>query len=82
VGRGIFMLKMNSKNHSLINEKLKLEISVLKMDLVKREAELELIKEDIITKKFARRVLKLTTTLTGLSLIVTVLVHFGIIPKS
>ena len=76
------MLKMNSKNHSLINEKLKLEISVLKMDLVKREAELELIKEDIITKKFARRVLKLTTTLTGLSLIVTVLVHFGIIPKS
>jgi len=76
------MRKINSTNHSLVNEKLKLEISILKIDLVKREAELELIKEQIRHKKFTRQVMKLTTTITGLSLITTVLIHFGIIPKS
>ena len=75
------MRNFNSKNQLLANQKLKLEVDILRIDLVKRQAELELIKEEIRHKKFTRQVLKFTTTITGLSLLTTVLVHFGIIPK-
>ena len=76
------MRNINSKHQLLINKKLELEISILKVDLVKREAELDLIKEQIRHKQFTRKVMKFTTTITGFSLLTTVLVHFGIIPKS
>jgi len=76
------MRNINSKHRLLVNKKLELEISILKVDLVKREAELELIKEQIRHKQFTRKVMKFTTTITGFSLLTTVLVHFGIIPKS
>ncbi len=66
----------------MVKKKLIIEIAILEVDLVKREAELDLIKEQIRHKQFTRKVMKLTTTITGLSLLTTILVHFGIIPKS
>lgn len=79
------MKSMNSVEREIRKktlEKLHLEIELLEVETVKREAELELIKEQIRHKHFTRKVMKVTTTITGLSLITTVLMHFGLLPKS
>ncbi|WP_273016163.1 hypothetical protein [Alteromonas australica] len=79
------MKSMNSVEREIRKktlDKLTLEIALLEVETVKREAELELIKEQIRHKQFTRKVMKVTTTITGLSLITTVLMHFGLIPKT
>lgn len=62
----------------LAEEKLQLEMDVLRLEKVKREAELDLIKEDIRTKQVTRMIMRATATITGLSLIWTILVHLGV----
>ena len=84
-GEDVLMKSMNSVEREIRKktlDKLTLEIALLEVETVKREAELELIKEQIRHKQFTRKVMKVTTTITGLSLITTVLMHFGLIPKT
>lgn len=63
----------------------KLELDLLKkqnalaeLNITKREAEIELIKEQIMSAKSNRRLLRIGTSLTGFSLLVTILNHFGL----
>jgi response regulator of citrate/malate metabolism len=55
-----------------------LQHDLLLLDITKREAELELIKEQIRTTRTSRRIMRVTATVTGLTLVATVLNYIGL----
>lgn len=75
-------MKNIGSNERRLDVKIKqLDIKLKEQELIKREADLELVKEQIRHKRFVRRMAKVTTTFTGLSLIASLLVHFGLVSK-
>lgn len=65
------------------NRKLnQLEIKERQLRIVKLEAEIELIQQEIETKKLGRWIMRITSTVTGLTLITTIFNHLGLFKPS
>ena len=57
---------------------LKSQQEIAELDIIKRQAEIELIKQQIMTSRNSRMIVRIGTALTGISLVVSVLNHFGL----
>lgn len=59
-----------------------LEITERQLRIVKLEAEIELIQQEIETKKLSRWIMRITSTITGLTLLTTIFNYLGLFKSS
>ncbi|GHG07222.1 hypothetical protein [Thalassotalea marina] len=71
----------NRTSVRLEQKKLRLEIDILQLEKIKQEAQLELIKEEIRSKRTGRYIMRVTAMVTGLSLLTTIFNHLGLFNK-
>ncbi|OES24677.1 hypothetical protein [Alteromonas macleodii] len=75
------MKSINSTEREM--KRLQLEIlrkqnTLAELDITKREAEILLIRQQIISAKSTRMIMRVTATLTGISIIATIMNYFGV----
>jgi len=68
-------IERQQKNLQL--EILKAQRELIRLDIVKREGDIELTKQQIINAKNSRMIVRVTTMLTGISILATIFNYLG-----